>query len=128
MGGFLFGVALNIGRNSRLALLCQCCILRFMQVRIFCQSRSATQSGRAKVGEWVIQPLLPTARRPESVMGWTSSADTLSEVKMTFKTYEEAAAFAGKQNWKISVEPVQNRIVRPRNYADNFKAWLKEEA
>ncbi len=99
-----------------------------MHVRIYCQSRSATQSGRAKVGKWVIMPLLPSARRPESVMGWTSSADTLSELKMTFATYEEAAAFAAKQGWKVAVEPVQSRIVRPRNYADNFKAWLKEEA
>ena len=99
-----------------------------MHVRIFCQSRSATQSGRAKVGQWVIMPLLPTARRNEAVMGWTSSGDTLSTLKMTFKSYEEAAAFAAKQGWKIAVEPVQSRVVRPRNYADNFKAWLKEEA
>ena len=99
-----------------------------MQVRIFRQSRNVMQSGRGKVGRWIIQPMLPTARRPDPVMGWASAGDTLSEVRMVFSTYEQAANFAQKQGWTVMVEPVEERIVIPRNYADNFKAWLKEEA
>lgn len=99
-----------------------------MQVRLYQMQRSAMQAGRAKVGAWAIQPILPTARRPDPLMGWTSSRDTLSEIKMRFATREEAAAFAAKQGWQVVEEPVHERIVRPRNYVDNFKPWITEKS
>lgn len=86
------------------------------------------QSGRAKVGAWAIQPILPTSRRPDPLMGWPSSKDTLSEIKMKFKTREEAEAFAKKQGWTVLEETPQDRIVRPRNYVDNFKPWITEKS
>ncbi len=99
-----------------------------MQVRIYRASRSAMQSGRAHLERWLIQPMLPSARRPDPLMGWTSSRDTLAEIKMDFPTREAAEEFAAKQGWTALVETPQERIVRPRNYVDNFKAWLKETA
>lgn len=99
-----------------------------MQVRIYANPKNVMQSGHAKTGRWLIQPVLPTARRPDQVIGWVSAKDTLSSLKLTFKTREEAEAFAAGQGWSALVDAPQERIVTPRNYVQNFKAWLTEKA
>ena len=99
-----------------------------MDVRIYRPAKSAMQSGRAKAGSWVLEYELKTARRPEELMGWTSSGDTLNQVKLTFPTQEEAVAYATKRGWNVSVTPEAIRKVRPRNYVDNFKYIPPEEA
>jgi hypothetical protein len=92
-----------------------------MDVRIYQPPKSAMQSGRAVTGSWLLEYELPTARRPEPLMGWTSSNDTLNSVKLRFDTKELAIAFAEKNGWGWSVEEPHARRVRPRSYADNFR-------
>ena len=91
-----------------------------MQVRIYVQSKSAMQSGRARVGR-VRLDAIGKARGTEALMGWTSAPDTLGEIRLSFDTVEAAVAHAQKRGWTYTVDPVQERIVRPRNYTDNFK-------
>ena len=79
------------------------------------------QSGRGKTKSWVLEFDLLTARRPEPLMGWTSSGDTLNQVRLTFATSEDAVAYAERKGLDYAVEPEHVRRVRPRNYADNFK-------
>ena len=92
-----------------------------MKVRIYSPSKTAMQSGRGKTQAWVIEYETASARRPEPLMGWTASEDTLNQVQMHFATPDEAIAFAQKQGWEYTVATPQARIVTPRNYADNFK-------
>lgn len=92
-----------------------------MQVRIYQPSKNTMQSGRAKTHSWVLEYQLETARRPEPLMGWVSSGDTLNEVKLTFATAEEAIAFADRKGWTYDLITHNDRIVRPKNYADNFR-------
>lgn len=92
-----------------------------MDVRIYRPAKSAMQSGRAKAQDWLLEYELKTARQPESLMGWTSSGDTLNQVRLTFNSLEDAIAYADKKGWGYTVQPAQERIVRPRNYVDNFK-------
>ncbi len=94
-----------------------------IQVRILQPAKSAMQSGRAKSGAWIIQPVLATARTPEPLMGWVSAGDTLSELQnqLHFATAEEAVAFAAKQGWGYEVETPAQRVIKPRNYLDNFR-------
>ncbi|MEJ0063624.1 MAG: ETC complex I subunit [Alphaproteobacteria bacterium] len=95
-----------------------------MQVRIYQPSKSAMQSGRGKTKFiWLIEPVLPTPRGPEPVMGWTSAGDTLSELRnqLRFATKEEAVAFALKRGWKCDIEALECRRIKPRNYLDNFR-------
>lgn len=99
-----------------------------MDVRIYRPAKSAMQSGRAKAGAWVLEYELRTARRPEELMGWTSSGDTLNQVKLSFATQEEAVAYAVKKGWGYTVTPEAVRKLRPRNYVDNFKYIPSEEA
>ncbi|MFQ5776155.1 MAG: NADH dehydrogenase ubiquinone Fe-S protein 4, partial [Kiloniellaceae bacterium] len=55
-----------------------------IQVRIFRQAQTATQSGRANTERWVVEFEPEAAREPEPLMGWTSSADTKGQVRLWF--------------------------------------------
>ncbi len=92
-----------------------------MKARIYQPSKSATQSGRAKTALWVLEYELETPRRPESLMGWTASGDTLNQVTLEFPTREEAIAYATRKGWDYTAGEAHKRIVTPRNYVDNFK-------
>jgi hypothetical protein len=92
-----------------------------MQARIYRRSKSAMQSGRGKVHDWVLEYEPATPRRPEPLMGWVASGDTLNQVQLTFPSKEEAIAFAERKSIGYSVLPEHERRVVPRNYADNFR-------
>ena len=92
-----------------------------MEVRIYRPSKSAMQSGRSKGQYWQMEYVLTSARRPEELMGWTSSKDTLNQVKLKFETLEHAIDFATKKGWTYSVQDTQERRIVPKNYVDNFK-------
>jgi hypothetical protein len=101
-----------------------------MRARIYIPAKSAMQSGRGKTGEWLVEPEAVSTRAPEPLMGWTSAGDPLTELrgKLTFKTLDEAVAFATKQGWEYSVTEPKARVVEPRNYLDNFKGTRPADA
>lgn len=90
-------------------------------VKIFRPVKSATQSGRAKTKQWILEYDLETKRQPEPMMGWISSHDTLNQTRMLFDTVEEAVHFAEKNGWKYSVVEPKPRQLKGRSYLDNFK-------
>jgi hypothetical protein len=94
-----------------------------MRVRIYRPQKSATQAGRANISQWFLEPELATPRLPESLMGWSSSGDTFSELRrrLRFDTQEEAIAFATRNGWVCMIEEHNERKVEPRNYLDNFR-------
>lgn len=96
-----------------------------MQVRIFKPSKNAMQSGRGKAKLWQIEPELESARVPEPLMGWTSSEDTLNQIRLRFETAEAAVQYAEKQGWVYTLDQPQERRVTPRNYGDNFRPRKK---
>ena len=98
-----------------------------MTARIFRPAPNAMQSGRANSAEWVLEYELETPRRPEPVMGWVSSGDTLNQMKLRFETQEEAIAFAKKEGFDYAVELPHTRKVKPQSYLDNFKYIPPEE-
>lgn len=91
-----------------------------MNVKIYQPAKNAMQSGRANVSQWVIEYELETARKPEPVMGWVSSGDTLNQVRLQFPTKETAVAFAEKEGWTYTLVEPQARKINPRSYLDNF--------
>jgi hypothetical protein len=91
------------------------------EARIFRPSKTAMQSGRAKTRRWVLEYELPTPRRPDPLMGWSSAADTMNQVQLRFDTLEEARAYAEKNGIAYSVVPPHERAIRPKSYADNFR-------
>jgi hypothetical protein len=92
-----------------------------MKARIFKPAKNAMQSGLAKTENWMLEYELETARRPEPLMGWVSSGDTLNQVRMTFDTKEAAIAFAEEKGLDFSVAEPHPRKIVARSYLDNFK-------
>lgn len=91
-----------------------------MTVRIYRPAKTAMQSGRGLTQEWLLE-FEPGARRPEPLMGWTSSDDTLAQVRLRFDTKDEAIAYAQKRGLQFVLEEPQERRIKPKAYADNFR-------
>ena len=90
-------------------------------VRIYRPARSVMQAGRARTKKWVLEFEPRWATGIEPLMGWTSSRDTLQQVKLIFPNKERAVAFAERRGWPYTViEPHEPRI-RPKSYADKCR-------
>ena len=92
-----------------------------MTAKIYRPSKTATQSGQAKTSRWVLEYEADKPREIEPLMGWTSSADTRTQVKLTFATKEEAIAYAQREGLAYLVVEPHATARRPMAYADNFK-------
>ena len=53
-------------------------------------------------------------------MGWESSTDTLSELKLEFSTKELAIEYAKKNKINFEIIYPQKRKIVKKSYADNF--------
>lgn len=96
------------------------------QARIFKPARAATQSGTARTKQWMLVFETNEKRKIEPLMGWTSSGDTLQQVKLSFDTKEEAIVYAEKHGIAYQIDepkPIQRRIMA---YSDNFKFNRKD--
>lgn len=78
------------------------------------------QSGLAKTQQWVLEYETISPRKAEPLMGWTSSEDTLNQVRLKFDTQEEAVSFAEGKGWDYSLCKAKEKKMRPRNYGQNF--------
>jgi hypothetical protein len=91
-----------------------------MLARIFRPSKTAMQSGKGKSDGWVLEFEPSDARRPDPLMGWTLTADTEGQVRLSFETKEEAVRYADQHGIAFQVidpHPAK-RIIKA--YADNF--------
>jgi hypothetical protein len=91
------------------------------RARIFQPPKSAMQSGMAGTASWVLDYMSETAKHPDPLMGWSGGADTQTQVRLRFDTQEEAIAFAVANDLDYELELPQQRRIRPKAYADNFK-------
>lgn len=92
-----------------------------MQVTISKPARTAMQSGPAKTKDWLLEGRPDMADTIDPLMGWTSSVGTQRQVRLFFSSWEDAVRFAESKGWRHTVIPPQEKQVRPRNYADNFR-------
>jgi len=90
------------------------------KARIYKPSKNVMQSGRGKTARWLLEYDSSSERAPESLMGWTQSHDTLTQVRLKFDTLEDATQYAEKNAIAYFVQQPHERIVKPRNYGDNF--------
>lgn len=92
-----------------------------MRARIFKPAKTAMQSGRAKTRKWRLEFETDSPRTIDSLMGWTSSADTTAQVALQFDSCDEAVAYAKKQGIDYTILPEHSRKRRIRTYSDNFR-------
>ncbi|MGG7643774.1 ETC complex I subunit [Rhodovulum sp. YNF3179] len=93
-----------------------------MRARIYKPARNAMQSGTAKTRHWVLEFSPASPREVDPLMGWTSSDDMLSQVKLSFDSKEAALSYAREHGIDaIVMEPKARRHnIRPRGYGENF--------
>jgi hypothetical protein len=92
-----------------------------MTARIYLPARSATQSGRAN-DRWVLEYEPEQPRAIEPLMGWVSSSDMKSQIRLRFETRQEAVAYAERNGIAYRLEepkPAQRKII---SYSDNFQS------
>lgn len=99
-----------------------------MRARLYAPARQATQSGQGKTDRWVLDFGQGAERRIDPLMGWTSSDDTQTQVRLSFATEAEARAYAEGQGWMVQVVPPQTRKpnIRPGGYGENFATGRRE--
>ena len=89
------------------------------KARIYKPTKTAMQSGRGKSKNWLLEfDTLDNGINP--LMGWESSKDTMSEIKITFSTRTQAINYAKKNNIDYYVVEPQRRKIIKKSYADNF--------
>ena len=93
-----------------------------MRARIYQPAKTAMQSGTAKTERWLLEYEPEAPRQIEPLMGWTSSSDTQSQVRLRFDTKEEALAYAAAKGIEVDVTEPQPRKpnIRARGYGENF--------
>ncbi|RJL19096.1 ETC complex I subunit [Paracoccus siganidrum] len=93
-----------------------------MRVRIYQPARNAMQSGTARSKGWVLEFPSADAREIDPLMGWTSSDDTQSQVRLRFETREQAEEYAREHGLDYVVQEPHSRApnIRPRGYGENF--------
>jgi hypothetical protein len=96
-----------------------------MSARIFRPAPNAMQSGRGKSKDWVLVFEPEVARTIEPLMGYTSSADTRQQVRLSFPTLEEAEAYARRNGIAYSVQPAHVSTPKRTTYSDNFRSDRK---
>ena len=77
------------------------------------------QSGTAKRNRWILEFITKDPTR-NPLMGWESSSDTLTELKLEFSSKELAVNYAKKKkiDFKL-IEPKKRKTIK-KSYADNF--------
>ena len=85
------------------------------------------QSGRNKTDNW-FEFFQSSATTRDRLMGWRSGKDTQKQVKLKFKSKDDAIKYAEKNSIKfILTEPKKKeRKIKPKAYADNFSLIEKK--
>ena len=87
---------------------------------IYKPSKTSMQSGVKKYNKWIVEFL---TEKPgiNPLMGWESSTDTYSELKLEFSNKELAIEYAKKNKIDYEIIEPQKRKITKKSYADNFK-------
>lgn len=92
-----------------------------MVARIYRPARTAMQSGKGRTREWLFLYEPEDAKTVEPLMGYTSSRDMRSQVRLSFETKELAIEYAERNGIPYRVEE-QHIAGRPKvSYSDNFR-------
>ena len=89
------------------------------KAKIYIPNKSAMQSGRGKSIKWILEfETKDPTKNP--LMGWESSSDTLSELKLEFSSKTSAINYAKKKRIDYElIEPKKRKVIK-KSYAENF--------
>tara|TARA_B100001540_G_scaffold270800_1_gene254193 strand:+ start:317 stop:598 length:282 start_codon:yes stop_codon:yes gene_type:complete len=89
------------------------------KAKIYIPNKSPMQSGYGKTDKWI---LVFETNNPTNnpLMGWESSNDTYSELKLEFSSKELAINYAKKIKIDYEIIEPRKRKTVIKSYADNF--------
>jgi hypothetical protein len=89
------------------------------KAKIYIPNKNPMQSGNGKTDKWILEyETKDPSNNP--LMGWESSSDTYTELKLEFSSKELAINYAKKKKIDFEIiEPRKRKIVK-KSYADNF--------
>ena len=77
------------------------------------------QSGLGKTNKWILEYETKNPTR-NPLMGWESSNDTFSELKLEFSSKDQAINYAKKMKIDFEIiEPKKRKVIK-KSYSDNF--------
>ena len=86
---------------------------------IYMPNKNPMQSGTGKNNKWILEFITKDPTR-NPLMGWESSSDTLTELKLQFPSKELAISYAKKKKIDFEfIEPKKRKTVK-KSYPDNF--------
>jgi len=89
------------------------------KAKIYKPTKTAMQSGERNTKKWILEfDTLNTGINP--LMGWETSKDTMSEVKLEFSTKDQAINYAKRNNIDYYIIEPQKRKIIKKSYSDNF--------
>ena len=89
------------------------------RAKIYKPAKTVMQSAEGNTRNWLLEfDTLNTGINP--LMGWESSKDTMSEVKLEFLTKNQAINYAKKNNIDYYIIEPQKRKIIKKSYSDNF--------
>ena len=91
-----------------------------MTARIYKPAKTAMQSGQANTKDWVLEYEPEEPRVVESLMGWTSSGDMKSQLRLRFASKEVAVAYCERHGIAYQLFEARPQARRAQSYADNF--------
>jgi hypothetical protein len=89
--------------------------------RLYQRPKSAMQSGRARTGDWILEPAPSEPRRHDPLTGWWGNGDTRAQLALRFPTRAAAEAYAAAKGWTIEAADPPPRALKLQTYADNFR-------
>ncbi|WP_429925811.1 ETC complex I subunit [Brucella ovis] len=92
-----------------------------MVARIYRPAKTAMQSGKAKTDQWLLEYEPEKPRVVEPLMGYTSSGDMKSQIRLFFASQEEAVAYATRNDIPYRLMEPHEPKRRMVSYSDNFR-------
>ena len=94
-------------------------LMNVKKAKIYKPTKTAMQSGQRNTKNWVLEfDTLDDGVNP--LMGWISSQDTMSEVRLEFPDKVQAINYAKINNISYYVVEPQKRKIIKKSYAENF--------
>ena len=89
------------------------------KAKIYIPNKNPMQSGIGKTDKWILEyETKDPTNNP--LMGWESSSDTYSEIRLEFSSKDLAVNYAKKKKIEFElIEPKKRKTVK-KSYADNF--------
>ena len=89
------------------------------KAKIYKPNKTAMQSGLGKIDKWILEFETDNPTK-NPLMGWESSSDTYSELRLEFSTKELAVDYAKKKKIIFEIIDSKKRKTVKKSYADNF--------